>query len=516
MNAQTKNEMNKNNIYVSSEIGTLRRLLVHSPDGGIGKIIPTKFKDWLYDDTVDLEKMQDEYDEYIKILLYFLDPPKIQKINNWEKKHGDNRAIFMPNKEEYFSSNFVIEIQEILAKILDNTSIKSKLVSAVCSIEGCTYPIENKLNHLSPIELSKTLITGIIKEHKKETFIFPPLPNLVFTRDIGITIKDHILLSKTAKLARKRESILAKYIAYFYLFEDKQEAVIEISEDSDYFLDDEKHQINKIVTIEGGDIMMMSPNHLIVGCSERTSPSAVDKIIHKIFSIKSLEIEYISVIKIKAERAQMHIDTIFTQVSKAHWVLHPKFSEKLKLERDKQNKNYSQLLRTGKDELEHKEVDIIQFFKHKNATYDPSKNYIYKESTKLKGMEDFLVSISVRDFGIKEAEVQIIYSGNNEFPYSEREQWTDSCNLLAIKDGVVLGYDRNSKTAKAFEEQLGYDVVKSSVLIKEFENPEPGNRKPDTLAKTLILLPSSELSRARGGSHCMSMPLLRDEVEVIR
>jgi arginine deiminase len=370
------------------------------------------------------------------------------------------------------------------------------------------------LNNLSPENLSKALITGVVEKNGHDIFIFPPIPNLVFTRDIGVTIKDHILLSKTAKLARKRESILAKYIFYFELFKEKQEYVIEISEDSDFFLEDIENQKNKIVTIEGGDIMMISPNHLIVGCSERTSPCAVDKIIHKIFSIKSLEIEYISVMKIKEAREQMHIDTIFTQISRENWVLHPKFSERLKFERDSHRKNYSELLRTGKDELEHKEVEILQFFKHRNATYDASKNYIYKESSKLKGMEDFLVSISIRDFGVKESEVKIVYSGDNEFPYSEREQWTDSCNLLALKNGVVIGYDRNERTAKAFREKLNYETISSGDLIQEFEDPN-GKRKPENLSNTLILLPSSELSRARGGSHCMSMPLLREDIKVI-
>jgi Na+-translocating ferredoxin:NAD+ oxidoreductase RNF subunit RnfB len=56
--------MENNKIHVSSETGRLRRLLIHSPDGGIGKIIPSKFEDWLYDDTVNLKKMRKEYDAY--------------------------------------------------------------------------------------------------------------------------------------------------------------------------------------------------------------------------------------------------------------------------------------------------------------------------------------------------------------------------------------------------------------------------------------------------------------------
>jgi len=104
--------------------------------------------------------------------------------------------------------------------------------------------------------------------------------------------------------------------------------------------------------------------------------------------------------------------------------------------------------------------------------------------------------------------VQFIYSGNNEFPFGAREQWTDSCNLLALKDGVVVGYDRNQKTTDAFR-QAGFDIVRAADLLNRFER---GESSPETIENTFIMLPSAELSRARGGSHCMSLPLLRDEV----
>ncbi|CAF1232832.1 unnamed protein product, partial [Didymodactylos carnosus] len=113
------------------------------------------------------------------------------------------------------------------------------------------------------------------------------------------------------------------------------------------------------------------------------------------------------------------------------------------------------------------------------------------------------------DLGCSKESVKFIYSGDNEFPYGAREQWTDSCNLLALKEGVVIGYDRNDKTVEAFK-HAGFNVVKATDLLKQFESKE---REPETLIDTLILLPSSELSRARGGSHCMSLPLLRANIE---
>jgi arginine deiminase len=114
-----------------------------------------------------------------------------------------------------------------------------------------------------------------------------------------------------------------------------------------------------------------------------------------------------------------------------------------------------------------------------------------------------LHDISIVDFGCED--VKIIFSGDNEYPYSAREQWTDSCNLLALKEGVVLSYDRNEKTNAAFE-KAGFKLVKVKDLIEELE---AGTIKTEDIENTVILMPSAELSRARGGFHCMSMPISR-------
>jgi len=122
-------------------------------------------------------------------------------------------------------------------------------------------------------------------------------------------------------------------------------------------------------------------------------------------------------------------------------------------------------------------------------------------------LEDLLTDISKQDLQCA-GKVKFIYSGNNEFPFDAREQWTDSCNLLALKEGVVLGYDRNDKTVEAFREN-DFEIVDAAELIRQMEE---GTVNPDDLKDTLILMPSAELSRARGGFHCMSMPLLRDDL----
>ena len=189
----------------------------------------------------------------------------------------------------------------------------------------------------------------------------------------------------------------------------------------------------------------------------------------------------------------MHIDTVFTQVKKNVWVMLGNFSKKTV---KRENADTVQRILEGntkKDDI----LKIIQFRKKdvENPRY-------------FDNLEDLLTDISENDLGSKE-KVKFIYSGNNEFPYDAREQWTDSCNLLALKEGVILGYDRNDKTVEAFKE-TGFRIVEADVLLSQMENDHVDI---DEMEDTLILMPSAELSRARGGFHCMSMPLLRDDME---
>ncbi len=470
-------------LSVTSEVGTLKRLLVHSPDSGLGKVVPSKAQDWLFEDIVHLDTIRkNEYDYYTKILLYFLDPEKIKgKLAQVDAQEA-NRNFYKPDHKDFFASDKVIELQWLLAQVLENNDIKIKLVASVCAIEACTYETQKKLLNYSATELAKTFVSGTSSDKQ---LLFAPIPNFIFTRDIGITINDHVLLNKPAKKARTREALLAKYIFFNHpLFSNYKHHIIELSDSHHSFLMPKEDDDRKI-TLEGGDIMVVSSNHLLVGVSERTSSEAAVQITNILFE-KNI-VDKVTVVKIPKKRDYMHIDTVFTQVKRDVWVMLGNFSRKAVKHEDENA--IERILEIKKEE----KIKILQF--HRKSPENP----IYFDS-----LEDLLVDISKNDLHC-EGDVRFIFSGNNEFPYNAREQWTDSCNLLALKEGVVLGYDRNDKTTEAFK-QAGFSVIHAKELIQELE---AGTITVDEMKDCLILMPSAELSRARGGFHCMSMPILR-------
>jgi len=404
-------------MYVNSDIEELHKVIVHRPDMGIEYITPEIAEQLLYDDIVFLPRIIEEHD------------------------------IFTDSLKNFVGKDNVIEIEQLLEDIVSDEKVKQFIIKDVTSYHRLSLSKSEKLKSLQCNLLSEALISGLHPDTKE--VLLPPLPNLVFTRDLGCVIHDVIVLCKAQKPARQRENILFSYIVRYHpLFKRFADKILDFTCD-EYFC-------NSAISIEGGDIMMLGKGHLIVGKSERTTLAAIELLKNYLFDKNILDT--VTVVELPEARYCMHLDTVFT-------LLHNEAAI-----------GYAPLVFE-----ENEELGVVTYRKgmHQPIFYPTLKHLLHDYSP----------------------EMQLIPCGNGIHPFDKREQWTDGCNVVAVRPGVAFSYERNIYTLKALKAK-GYTTVSP----KKIENLLQQNV---LIEKLIVTIASSELSRARGGPHCMTLPISR-------
>ncbi len=406
-------------IHVTSEIGKLKTVMLHKPGIELEHLVPEELERLLFDDIPYLETARREHDFFARILTE----------NGVEVKYLEDLTAevfkLSPQIKEDFLRQFIREggstanqysqqLYELLTEIRDEKELVLKLMSGV-QMQELRSAISSPLTNL--------VRTG-------GHFILDPIPNLYFTRDPFASIGRGVSLNRMYSKTRRRETIFGQYILEYH--PDLSGTVFYYNRDLPF-------------SVEGGDILNLSSHVLAVGISQRTTPEAIEILAQNMFCDPSCEIDTVLALDIPSIRAYMHLDTVFTQVDRDKFVIHPGILGSLRI--------YS-IRPGGRDNTELRVTQLSS------------------------PLPDVLASSLGTDH------VTMIHCGGKDRIAAEREQWNDGSNTLCIEPGKVVVYDRNYITNRLLED--------SGVQVLE--------------------MPSSELSRGRGGPRCMSMPLVRETI----
>jgi arginine deiminase len=355
----------------------------------------------------------------------------------------------------------VLEFTDLLTDILVDRETRSDVIGAVSALEGIGIRTHDFLlsESLPPRSLADLLIAGAHKPEHADAVaykvLFPPIPNLLFTRDLGMFFGDAVILSHPAKAVRRREGLLAQYIFRNHpLFANTE--IIDILDDATV------HGLPEGIHLEGGDLLVLDAETLIIGSSERTTDTAINLLTRRL--LNEGRAKRVIKVTMPQDRATMHLDTVFTMIGRDDCVYYPPFFS---------------------ESDDHRPCDC--------STYELVNGRIETVFRSAPG-------------GLFTSLAQLGYQFPNRIPcggdiphYQTREQWTDGANLFAVLPRVAFIYERNTQTIETFR-RSGFAVMTPTQFVAT---------DPARLDRVLVTLSGAELSRGRGGARCMTMPFTR-------
>ncbi len=371
-------------VGVASEVGRLRTVLLHRPGAELERLTPRNNDRLLFDGIPWVRRAQEEHDRF---------------------------AAALTEREVE-----VLYLTDLLTEALEEAEARAEAIDLTVenlhlgdSLRG--YLVERLLDQ-SPEDLTKLLCAGLRNDEVSnapsglvtsllpdDAFLIDPLPNLLFTRDSSVWVRDHAVLTSLAMPARSRETQLTGLI---YARHPRFREVSRIPSAPHEF-------------VEGGDVLLMAPGVVAIGVGERTTPAGAEQLARRLFALGLAET--VLAVPIVQERATMHLDTICTMVDVDKIVMYPNVADQLQ----------AYTVRGSGDGLS------------------------------ISGPEPFLAAVASA-MGIEE--LHQIDTGLDPVT-AEREQWDDGNNTLAIGPRMAVAYERNTRTNRRLED-AGIEVVEIS------------------------------------------------------
>jgi arginine deiminase len=396
------------NFGVNSEVGKLRKVIVHRPDLSMKRLTPTNHDELLYDDVLWVERAQWEHDQFVKAMrdraievFYHLD---LLGEALAASEAARKNVINLVASEFTVGWSLMDEVREFLTK-MQPAVLAKHLVGGLTVGEMVEMGFD--LATFKGISLGAAAVQDDLGY-----FILPPVPNSLFQRDPSCWIYNGVTVNPMYWPARRRESLnMLTIYKYHPMFKDGGFEFWYPEQGSDGGFN--IHDFGR-ASMEGGDVMPIGNGAVAIGMSERTSGRMIEMVAKKLFEKGAADRVIVAVMT--KDRAHMHLDTVFTLLDRDKATAFPSVVNNIR----------AVSLRPGK------KAGDFHVTEEKNFTS------------------------AIAD-ALKVDKLTVVETGGDDYQ-AQREQWDDANNTVALEPGVVVSYERNTFTINKMRE-AGVEVV---------------------------------------------------------